>query len=187
MIGEARRRMYDTRLPVEFRVGDAQSLDFDDDTFDAVRAERVFQHLVDPVQALEELARVTRPGGRIAVGPDPDWETLVIDCLDVDVLRRVKVVQSTMIASAGIARQLPAHMRRLGFEAIDVFSGTILLSHLGAVETMFALSALVQRAQSERAISDCEARSWLDDLRRRDAAGAFLLSLTGFLTTARKR
>jgi SAM-dependent methyltransferase len=52
---------------VDFAVGDVQALDFADDTFDVVHAHQVLQHVGDPVAALREFRRVTRPGGVIAV------------------------------------------------------------------------------------------------------------------------
>jgi SAM-dependent methyltransferase len=52
---------------VEFAVGDVHALDFPDDTFDVVHAHQVLQHLGDPVAALREMRRVTRPGGIVAV------------------------------------------------------------------------------------------------------------------------
>lgn len=51
---------------VEWVVGDAQKLDFRDNTFDVVHAHAVIQHLGDPVQAFREMRRVTKPGGLIA-------------------------------------------------------------------------------------------------------------------------
>ncbi|AGZ40090.1 putative ubiquinone/menaquinone methyltransferase [Actinoplanes friuliensis DSM 7358] len=52
---------------VDFAVGDVHALDFPDDTFDVVHAHQVLQHVGDPVAALREMHRVTRPGGVIAV------------------------------------------------------------------------------------------------------------------------
>jgi SAM-dependent methyltransferase len=52
---------------VDFAVGDVHALDFPDDSFDVVHAHQVLQHLGDPVGALREMRRVTRPGGLIAV------------------------------------------------------------------------------------------------------------------------
>lgn len=52
---------------VEFRVADVHALDFDDDTFDVVHAHQVLQHVADPVKALREMVRVTKPGGIVAV------------------------------------------------------------------------------------------------------------------------
>jgi SAM-dependent methyltransferase len=64
-------------LPIEFDVGDAEALAFDDATFDAVRAERVLQHLKDPATAVAEMARVVRPGGRVFV-LDPVHDAAVV-------------------------------------------------------------------------------------------------------------
>ena len=49
-----------------FSVQDAHALTFPDGSFDVVHAHQVLQHLADPVQALREMARVTRPGGVVA-------------------------------------------------------------------------------------------------------------------------
>ena len=64
----ARAEVARRRLPnVDFAVGDVHALDFPDDTFDVVHAHPVLQHVADPVTALREMRRVTRPGGLIAV------------------------------------------------------------------------------------------------------------------------
>jgi SAM-dependent methyltransferase len=52
---------------VTFAVGDIHALDFPDHTFDVVHAHQVLQHVADPVTALREMHRVTKPGGVIAV------------------------------------------------------------------------------------------------------------------------
>jgi ubiquinone/menaquinone biosynthesis C-methylase UbiE len=65
MIAEARRRVQGSGLQVEFEVSDARHLPFADDTFDACRTERMLAHVPDPRAVLAEMARVTRPGGRV--------------------------------------------------------------------------------------------------------------------------
>ena len=52
---------------VEVTSGDVMALPFEDATFDVVHAHQVLQHLADPVGALAEMRRVTRPGGIVAV------------------------------------------------------------------------------------------------------------------------
>ncbi|EIN11735.1 ubiE/COQ5 methyltransferase [Punctularia strigosozonata HHB-11173 SS5] len=52
---------------VEFTTGDVHALQYPDDSFDIVHAHQVLQHIRDPVQALREMKRVTRPGGLVAV------------------------------------------------------------------------------------------------------------------------
>ena len=50
-----------------FEVADAMALPWADDSFDVVHAHQVLQHVPEPVRALREMARVTRPGGTVAV------------------------------------------------------------------------------------------------------------------------
>jgi SAM-dependent methyltransferase len=75
---------------VEFTTGDVYALDYPDDTFCVTHAHQVLQHLSDPVKALREMRRVTKPGGMVAVrdadygamfwhpgsGPLNDWQDL---------------------------------------------------------------------------------------------------------------
>ena len=49
----------------DFRVGDIESLPFDDDSFDVVFAANSVQYSEDRVAALRELGRVCTPGGRM--------------------------------------------------------------------------------------------------------------------------
>lgn len=51
---------------VDVRLAQAQDLPFDDASFDAVAAQLVIAFVPDPVAGLAEMARVTRPGGRVA-------------------------------------------------------------------------------------------------------------------------
>ena len=65
----ARATLRERRLSeqVELTSGDVMALPFEDTSFDVVHAHQVLQHLADPVGALAEMRRVTRPGGIVAV------------------------------------------------------------------------------------------------------------------------
>ncbi|KIJ23458.1 hypothetical protein M422DRAFT_786168 [Sphaerobolus stellatus SS14] len=51
---------------IEFQVGDIHALQFPDNTFDVVHAHQVLQHISNPILALSEMRRVTKPGGIVA-------------------------------------------------------------------------------------------------------------------------
>ena len=67
VLEQARQHAAERGTRVSFEAGDVYSLRFDDDAFDVVHAHQVLQHLTDPVAALREMRRVTRPGGLVAV------------------------------------------------------------------------------------------------------------------------
>src|SRR5262249_31952485 len=86
LISQATERTASLGLSLRFQVDDAHALAFADDTFDAARVDRVLQHLNDPALAVREMARVVRPGGRIAA-IEPDWHTVTGAGVDNDVTR----------------------------------------------------------------------------------------------------
>ena len=53
-------------LPIEFVVGDALALPFEDDSFDLVTSHTFFTSISDPEKAMAEMKRVLKPGGTIA-------------------------------------------------------------------------------------------------------------------------
>lgn len=74
---------------VEFVEGDATALPFEDATFDLTGTLRTLHHVERPELVVAELARVTRPGGRLLVvdqvaPPDP------LDALAVDRFERAR-------------------------------------------------------------------------------------------------
>lgn len=75
MLGAART---DGATSAAFICADAIRLPFSDSTFDAVRSERMLQHLPDPASAVTEMVRVTHPGGRLVL-IDTDWASLTIE------------------------------------------------------------------------------------------------------------
>jgi ubiquinone/menaquinone biosynthesis C-methylase UbiE len=56
----------DASTTIEWRVGDAAALPFEDGAFDAILCQQGLQFFPDRVQALREMRRVLRPGGRLA-------------------------------------------------------------------------------------------------------------------------
>ncbi len=81
MLAVGRQRSAEAGISVDFRVGDAQALPFDDGSIDACRSERALQWVPDVGRALAEMVRVLRPGGRLSV-IDTDWRTLTFDLPD---------------------------------------------------------------------------------------------------------
>lgn len=65
MLAHAQKKADKLNLDVNIILGDAQSLEFEDDSFDSVVATFVFCSVPDPIQGLKELARVAKPQGQI--------------------------------------------------------------------------------------------------------------------------
>lgn len=64
MLERAKKLAKDSGVEVDLHLGDVQNLEFPDHTFDTVLATYVFCSVPDPVLGLEEVLRVTKPGGQ---------------------------------------------------------------------------------------------------------------------------
>lgn len=62
---------------ISFQTADVHKLPFDDGSFDVVHCHQLFGHIADPVGALCEMLRVTKPGGVMAAR-EGDKETEII-------------------------------------------------------------------------------------------------------------
>jgi phosphatidylethanolamine/phosphatidyl-N-methylethanolamine N-methyltransferase len=67
MLRRARERAAREGVKVDLLQMDAQAMDFEDNTFDSAAATFVFCSVPDPVRGLEEIRRVTRPGGKVVL------------------------------------------------------------------------------------------------------------------------
>ncbi len=67
LLDQGRRRAEADRLEIAFQEADAENLPFVDDTFDAVLSTYGVMFAPDQERAASELARVTKPGGRIGL------------------------------------------------------------------------------------------------------------------------
>ena len=77
MVEAARANAEKLGFSVEGRVADAERIPYDDNTFDIVVGHAVIHHIPDVEQALREVVRVLKPGGRFVIAGEPtrvgDW------------------------------------------------------------------------------------------------------------------
>jgi ubiquinone/menaquinone biosynthesis C-methylase UbiE len=105
---------------VRFVVGDAYALDLADNSVDIVHAHQVLQHLSDPVAALTEWRRVTKPGGVVAAR-DADYEAFTWWPADPRLDRWLDLYRAVARRNQGepdAARRLLAWAHEAGFERV---------------------------------------------------------------------
>ncbi|NUW38405.1 methyltransferase domain-containing protein [Nonomuraea sp. SMC257] len=109
-----------------FAVADVHALDFPDETFCVVHAHQVLQHVGDPVRALREMRRVTKPGGFVAAR-DSDYAAFAwyprIPALD-DWMALYQRVARGNGGEPDAGRRLLSWARAAGFEDVTATSST---------------------------------------------------------------
>lgn len=151
-------------------VATADDLPFDDASFDAVRSERMLQHVADPVAVVREMVRVTRPGGRVVL-LDTDWASLSIDTSLYDLERRMVRFKCDQLARNGSAgRQL---YRLLMDERLDevTIAPAAMCSNFSMFRWVAKWDELMVAAIEAGVFTQDEATQLEDDLVARDRAG----------------
>jgi SAM-dependent methyltransferase len=99
---------------VRFSIGDALALEEPDSSFGAARTERTLQWVADPQTAVDELARVVRPGGRVSL-IDTDWSTFRVDVGDPAIAVMIReAMRSERSRPSNVGRRLGDLARAAG-------------------------------------------------------------------------
>jgi ubiquinone/menaquinone biosynthesis C-methylase UbiE len=183
MIAEAERRAAATGLPVEFHVADGLQLPFPAASFDGCQADRSLMHVPDPRQVLAEMARVTRPGGRVVVF-EVDFGTVVLDTPEREAARKLIDTWCDSLRDGWLGRRMPRLFRDVGLEEVGVLPHTLTLTPPLALPILGA--ATVARAVERGTLTPMEGQSWLDHLGELERSGQFFSTLTGYLVVGRR-
>jgi len=111
---------------VTFQAASICESPFDAETFDAVYAHQVLQHLADPVAALRQARRLLRPGGVVGVR-DSDYGAMVFTPTDARLDRFLALYREVARRNGGepdAGRFVKAWLLDAGFEDLEITTAT---------------------------------------------------------------
>jgi ubiquinone/menaquinone biosynthesis C-methylase UbiE len=178
MLAEATRR----GGSVEFTREDVHRLSFPDASFDGVRVKLVRQHSPDIDTADDELVRVLRPGGRLAVF-DYDFETLALDHPDRAATRAIVRHWVDNHREGWSGRQLRRRFAARGMTDLTITPHTVQMPYEFFRSSMEGtLTAAVE--SGALTMTAAEAEQWWRPLEEAARAGLFFAGLTGYVLGA---
>jgi SAM-dependent methyltransferase len=159
---------------------DGGRLPFRDRSFDGCRMERVLQHVPDPELVVQELLRVVRPGGVLAV-LDADHSSLRVDSrLDP---RGTLLSRLALAKHPAIGAELPDLLRRHGCRVDDVVTELSFGYQLDGLPA--DAGTRLERGVGKGLVTGDEATAWLNEQTVRSQDGSFRASWTKVLVVAR--
>jgi arsenite methyltransferase len=164
--------------------GDALALPYPDDAFDAAVSTQVYEYVAEMPQALGELRRVLRPGGRALI-LDTDWDSLVWHTADRALHQRVIAVWEEHLVHPRLPRTLAGLLRRAGFTVIG--QRVLVLFNSQLKENSFSASLMKTIAgfvPGRQGLTEADAAAWLADLHARSGEGDYLYSVNRYVFTA---
>lgn len=191
MLRVARAQCSAASCRVRFSVGDACALDELNDSFDVVRCERTLQWIPEPLVAVVEMARVVRPGGRVAL-IDTDWSTFAIDVGDDALAELVR-------NHVSVERNRPSHVgRRL--QDLVRSAGLAVMGHTWQTHTWdswnpdetpapdgcFSVESLADDLVEAEHLASAERDEFVSTVTSAAREDRFSMSLTMFAVVARR-
>jgi SAM-dependent methyltransferase len=182
MIREARRHPASV-AHLSWRVADALDLPFADHSFDAGGAATLLQHLPDPAGVLQEMTRVRRPGGRLAV-LEFDHATTFLHSPDPETTRVICDTSTEAFVQGRMGRQLPRLFRQAGLHDISVEP----MTGMGGFDVgQLILRRHVNWLKHTGVLAADVVEHWWSELDQANQAGGFTMGTTTFLVAGTKR
>jgi len=170
---------------VEFRVGDAQSLEDESEKYDAVIAHTVVSHVPDPIKVVSEAARVVKPGGLVTIF-DGDYASLTFATGDHEFdAEMVQIILSLVVANSYIMRELPVILREAGLQIANFYSNVLAEVGVGHFFSNLAESyvPMVVKAQL---IPEERAENWLNAFQQASSSESVFASCNYYTYIARR-
>lgn len=173
----AEQRATEAGSTARFVDGDALALPLGDAEVDVVWCERVFQHLAEPERAAAEIARVLRPGGRVAL-LDTDWATTILHPGEPAVVAALTDGALAAAANPYAGRRLLGYLAGAGLVVDDIGSQALIQDH--RVVTWPLIRMLGETALRSELITAEQRDALYADLEAAAAQGSLHMSVTMF-------
>jgi arsenite methyltransferase len=188
MLAVARRRF--ASMPIADRItlvkGDAVALPFPDASFDAATSTQVYEYVPDVDQALAELHRVLRPGGRALI-LDTDWASIVWNTTDQARMDRVLAAWVDRFADPHLPRSLSRRLRDAGFYIRRRYTMPLLNPEYDPnTYSVTNASIMADFVTGRHSLTPDEVQAWHQDLVQLGGEGRYFFSLNRYLFLADK-
>lgn len=171
---------------VQFQNLNVTNLPMADGSFDMALATQVYEYVPDIAQALKELARVLRPGGR-ALLVDTDWESAVWASRNDARMRQVLDTWNQHIPWPQLPRSLMQALQQAGFKDVQVEVMPLLNTRFdGHTYSAGMLDVIGAFVTGRDGLTPEAVAAWQADVRSMDQHTGYFFSLNRFVFVAHK-
>ncbi len=185
MLALAQRRCGDLGQ-IELKEGSVTAIPEPDNGLDAIACTQLLLYLPDVAQTIQEMHRVLKPGGRVAI-VETDWRNVLLECDDQPFMRQLFAEWESSIPSPHLPGQLEALLVAAKFsaiqvEAIPLINTSYLLDSYSGQMVEYSLRV----GQTAGKITAEQAERFKTELKQRSADHRYFFCVNRFLFTAVK-
>lgn len=171
---------------VECKVADAVKLPYGDEEFDALYGVQVFEYVAKLDEALPEIHRVLRPGGRVVILAT-NWSSVVWHSAQPARMARVLSAFAAHALVPDLSATLAVQLRQSRMTSVRQTSVPILNTSYHANSFSYWLARIIRPfVLSRQAVKQEEADAWLHEFEDLEQKGGYFFSSTPIVTEAIK-
>jgi SAM-dependent methyltransferase len=180
MLSPAARRAADMGVSVRWLPGQAEAIPLPEATVDACLTERVLKYVPDPAAGVAEMARVLKPGGRIAYF-ELDYAATLLGG-ELAMATAVGDLLNASVSDDRMGRRLPCLLHEAGFRDLT-FEVVGVLPPWTVHEA--TIGAPVREAIGQTPLPAVAATAWLEQQAAAATNGLFTVAFIGVLAVGR--
>ncbi|MBV1875800.1 MAG: methyltransferase domain-containing protein [Cycloclasticus sp.] len=178
---ESARKLCAQNASVTFEHGDAMSLPFSNNSFDAVVSTQVYEYVPDLDAALAEFARVLRPGGR-GVIVDTDWAFPYWNAVDGNCRDRMINAWKDHCAQESVPMRLSASIKSAGLQLSNVDALPIMNTQYNENNFSYWLSKIIASfSKGRNGLTQSDSDAWLAGLDSLERNGEYFFCINRYL------
>lgn len=163
---------------VKYIVGDAEFLNYTNQTFSACHADRLLVSHHNYQQVFKEITRVLKPNGMVCLTEVDALSIIIYPYNDI-----TKIILDQLCSSfvnPYIGRMLPKLFIEHGLKNITVIPQNSMIQSLKTLRQIFQFDKIAKEAIKKGVLTKLAAEQWINNMKKADEEGKFLYSVTFF-------
>ena len=187
LLKEAKRNISKTNYKnVQLIHADAENIPFEDGYFDAIRVERVFQHLENPMRVMQEIKRVLKRNGQLVL-IETDWASLSMFTNNYEIENKIISHLIYKYTSNGMAsRLLVEYLEHINFNQTKTEVFPSIISSYQMTNQLIKLEEIANEVIKSGKLKKEIYLKWLEQIRRSDSKGNFRCSINMLMVSTSK-
>lgn len=171
---------------VEFIVSNAEKMPFSANSFDIIRAERVFQHLNNVPDVMTEIDRVLKPKGTISI-IETDWPGMDIFIEDYHIEKKIiKALCENVLVNGNASRKIISYLKQVNISKVAVEVSPLIMTDYSVADTLIKFDHIIEVALKNNILTLSEKNKWEENIEFINKQNSFNLSINVLIYSGTK-